>query len=57
MRNIFLEISFFLKHDYLLALILSIFLLIPFLKYERITSIKKNIISKKENYNFKKNFT
>ena len=46
--------KFFLKHDYLLALILSIFLLIPFLKYERITSIKKNIISKKENYNLKK---
>jgi hypothetical protein len=50
----FFENKFFLKHDYLLALILSIFLLIPFLKSERITSIKKNIISKRENYNLKK---
>lgn len=46
--------KFFLKHSHLLAILISIFLIIPFLKLERITNIKENILSKKENYNLKK---
>jgi len=46
--------NFFLKHNYLLPLLLSIFLIIPFLKPERITAIKENIVGKKENYNLQK---
>ena len=48
------ENIFFLKHNYLLPLLLSIFLIIPFLKPERIAAIKKNIVGKKENYNLQK---
>lgn len=48
------ENKFFLKHNYLLALILSIFLIVPFLKPERIISIKKNIMVKNKNYNLQK---
>lgn len=45
---------FYLKHNYLLTLILSILLIVPFIKPDRIISIKKNIINKKEIYNLQK---
>ena len=48
------ENKFFLKYDYLLPLILSIFLIIPFSKPERIALIKKDITDRKNIYNLQK---
>ena len=53
-ENYLSDNRFFLKHNYLLALILSILLIVPFIKPDRIISIKKNIINNKENYNLQK---
>jgi len=53
-ENYLSENRFYLKHNYLLTLILSIFLIVPFLKTDRIILIKKNIINKKETYNLQK---
>jgi len=53
-ERFFCKNNFFLKNRYLFPLIITVFLITPFLKSERLISITENIVGKQKSYNLKK---